>query len=247
MDRTVVILDWDDTLCPSSWLDQHELVPRIHADQLDASLPLPLMNELYKVSCKVNELLMKATSYGPVFIVTAAERGWVEMSSELFLPDVARALQHDDVHIISARTWYETHYGLYGTAQDWKNEVVSIIAAECFTNGAASRMNPIDGQFHLISIGDSMVERDACHAAADNTPFTLAKTLKFIAKPTVDELVQQVEVALNAFDHLCNADSTLDVQLSRLHLDKSTVPPTTTNIVNGSSTQSAPYVETRAV
>ena len=72
MDRTVVILDWDDTLCPSTWLDHHNLVPRTHADTMNTTVSPQMMEELYKVSCKVNELVTKATTYVPVFIVTAA-------------------------------------------------------------------------------------------------------------------------------------------------------------------------------
>lgn len=211
--RTVVILDWDDTLCPSTWLDLHGLVPETHMDSI--AVPCPMLHELDQVSSQVNALLTKATSYGPVFIVTAAERGWVELSARLFLPNVTSSLEREDVHVISARTWYESKYGLGGNAQDWKHELVSVIAEECFANGPASRMNPMDGQFHLVSIGDSIVERDACHAAARTTPFTLAKTLKFVVKPTLVEMVHQLEVAVNAFDHLCHADSFLDLKLSR--------------------------------
>ena len=56
-------------------------------------------------SAHVTRLLQKAVAYGPVFIVTAAEFGWVEMSAALYMPDVQSVLALSNVHIVSARSW----------------------------------------------------------------------------------------------------------------------------------------------
>lgn len=210
-DRTVVVLDWDDTLCPSTVLQEKHLVPKFGATKVELSDEMA--HELSLVEAAVQSLLEEATSYGPVFIVTAAEKGWVEMSSELFLPALVEPLAHEDVHVVSARSWYEKEFGYDGRTMDWKEETFKVIANECF-----SQDDDFESSFNLVSIGDSMVERDVCHSIADTTPFTIAKTLKFIARPTIQEVVQQVELATDVFEHLCGTDSTIDLRLSRLHL-----------------------------
>ena len=44
---------------------------------------------LRRISAHVARLLQqKAVAYGPVFVVTAAEVGWVEMSAALYVLDV---------------------------------------------------------------------------------------------------------------------------------------------------------------
>ena len=48
------------------------------------------------ISAHVARLLQTAVAYAPVFVVTAAEFGWVEMFVALYMPYV---------HIISARSW----------------------------------------------------------------------------------------------------------------------------------------------
>ena len=40
------------------------------------------------ISAHVTRLLQTAVAYGPVFVVTAAEVGWVEMSAALYVLDV---------------------------------------------------------------------------------------------------------------------------------------------------------------
>lgn len=64
-----------------------------------------------------NELLVKAKTFGKVYIVTNAAQGWVELSAHRFLPKVYQTLQ-SDMTIISARTKYEKMYPR--NYQKWK-------------------------------------------------------------------------------------------------------------------------------
>ncbi|POM59573.1 Protein Kinase [Phytophthora palmivora] len=223
-DRTVVVFDWDDTLCPSSWLHAQDLLPKFRGHQISVT---PEQREvLTLIGAHVARLLQKAVAYGPVFVVTAAEYGWVEMSAALYLPAVQSVLALADVHIVSARSWYEQNFGLGGDSATWKQEVMQLIARKCFaaaaeTSNARSFREPTapqDAYFNFLSIGDSMAERDACFAAVENVCRTFAKTLKFVEHPSAEEVLQQVELTHDSFEQMCGWDNNLDLRLSRAQL-----------------------------
>ncbi|GMF12324.1 unnamed protein product [Phytophthora lilii] len=224
-DRTVVVFDWDDTLCPSSWLHAQDLLPKFRGHQIAVS---PAQREvLALIGAHVARLLQKAVAYGPVFVVTAAEYGWVEMSAALYLPAVQSVLALADVHIVSARSWYEQTFGLGGDSATWKQEVMQLIARKCFAAAAAqdAGARPFreptalqDAYFNFLSVGDSMAERDACFAAVENVGRTFAKTLKFVEHPNAEEVLQQVELTHDSFEQMCGWDNNLDLRLSRAQL-----------------------------
>ncbi|OQR84184.1 protein kinase [Achlya hypogyna] len=204
--RTVVVFDWDDTLCPSSWLHAHQLLPTYQGQPVE--LPPVVSDVLHMLSEKVCDLLEAAQAYGPVFVVTAAEGGWVETACALYMPSVGALLTASpDIHIVSARTWFEGTYGVGGDARHWKLEVLGVIAAKCF--GADTAV------CNLVSVGDSLAERDACHAAVTGSPHILAKTLKFIDVPDVLEIAHQVELAFGSLHQMCHWRDHLDLHITR--------------------------------
>ncbi|DAZ99204.1 TPA: hypothetical protein N0F65_008237 [Lagenidium giganteum] len=217
-ERTVVVFDWDDTLCPSSWLHTHDLLPKYRGHQIE--LTDEQRQVLEQISTNVIRLLKKAVSFGPVFIVTAAEYGWVEMSCAMYMPSVQHMLEMADIHIVSARSWYEQTYGVGGDSGAWKQEVMQLIARKCFATAAtqSGAVESTDCYFNFLSIGDSMAERDACHGAVNQVPCTFAKTLKFVEHPTSEEIVQQVELTHDSFEQMCGWASNLDLRLTRAQL-----------------------------
>ncbi|CAI5720519.1 unnamed protein product [Hyaloperonospora brassicae] len=243
-DRTVVVFDWDDTLCPSSWLHAQDLLPKYRGHRIAVT---PAQRHVLRlIGAHVARLLRKAVAYGPVFVVTAAEWGWVEMSAALYLPDVQRVLSLADVHIVSARSWYEQTFGLGGDSATWKQEVMQLIARQCFAAAAtahdtssgrseaiaapttvapaaptpttATACGVQDGYFHFLSVGDSMAERDACFTAVESVCRTFAKTLKFVEHPNAEEVLQQVELTFDSFEQMCGWEDNLDLRLSRQQL-----------------------------
>lgn len=220
-DRTVVVFDWDDTLCPSSWLHAEDLLPKYRGQEVLLSKEQQQILRL--IADNVTRLLRKAVSYGPVFVVTAAEYGWVELSCAMYLPGVQAILEMSDIHIVSARSWYEQTFGVGGDSSSWKHEVMQLIARKCFGSLAVAELedsfeNVPDSYFNFVSIGDSMAERDACHSAAEMVAYTFAKTLKFVEHPTTEEIVQQVELTHDSFEQMCGWGSNLDLRLTRAQL-----------------------------
>ena len=77
----LIILDWDDTILPSSWVVGEGL-------RLDepAVLPTHIVAQLKPVEQKAVTLLRRACELGTVIVITNAETGWVELSAARFLP-----------------------------------------------------------------------------------------------------------------------------------------------------------------
>ncbi|TYZ59173.1 hypothetical protein PybrP1_007106 [[Pythium] brassicae (nom. inval.)] len=220
-ERTVVVFDWDDTLCPSSWLHAENLLPKYRGHQIMATREQRRMLAL--IEANVVRLLKKAVSYGPVFVVTAAEYGWVEMSCALYLPSVQQLLELSDIHIVSARSWYEQTFGAGGDSNSWKHEVMQLIARKCFmqqSDAKAAGGSEPAVYYNFVSVGDSMAERDACHSAVGHVPFTFAKTLKFVEHPSSEEIVQQVELTHDSFEQMCGWGANLDLRLTRSQLQE---------------------------
>jgi hypothetical protein len=110
MRRTIFFLDWDDTLCPTSWIrshlkahmaDKNEWVDAAHhAHDQDFyhsipswfSQPLPDLPHVHEMMLELQlaiiNLITRAQAYGIVCIVTNAVEGWVERTIKKWLPQL---------------------------------------------------------------------------------------------------------------------------------------------------------------
>eukprot|EP00345_Euplotes_harpa_P012586 CAMPEP_0168341322 /NCGR_PEP_ID=MMETSP0213-20121227/14607_1 /TAXON_ID=151035 /ORGANISM="Euplotes harpa, Strain FSP1.4" /LENGTH=100 /DNA_ID=CAMNT_0008347761 /DNA_START=1016 /DNA_END=1318 /DNA_ORIENTATION=- len=88
-----------------------------------------------------------ASSFGKTYIITNAEGGWVEYSSQMYLPKVYKVL--DKVHIISAREKYERLYP--ANPNEWKVQAF-LLTEENLVESAIT---------NLVILGDSKIEMDA--------------------------------------------------------------------------------------
>lgn len=193
---TVFLLDWDDTCCATTYLERcgvmADLDTRLEecAPQLDRYLRL--------LEHRVLSLLKSAVNLGTVLIVTNAGDGWVELSSSRFLPAVRAFLDanYKRIKIVSARARYlETHrqYPLQWKVLTFSDELQTILASSPF--------HP--HQLHVVVLGDSIGDQYAAHVASDalasaGMPVVL-KVVKFLERPTIDQLCKELAVLL---DHL---------------------------------------------
>lgn len=84
-EQTFIIYDWDDTLCPSCWIqDNHPVLSFFRPPPQEAFFTDPL-NRLEQLVLK---LLTTSMALGQVVIVTNAQEPWVETSCRYFLPKV---------------------------------------------------------------------------------------------------------------------------------------------------------------
>jgi len=68
---------------------------------------------------------------------------------------------------------------------------------------------------NILSFGDSVHERAAVHkVSATMGPMVRTKSIKFVERPTVEQLKRQVDLVLSCFEDLCRHDGSLDLMLT---------------------------------
>lgn len=195
--KTTAILDWDDTICPSTYLASLGL--RVD----DATqLPAPLRAQLEALEQAVLNIVAGAMRFGNVVVITNAEAGWVELSGRRFLPRVVQFLEMHAIRIVSARTSFEARFP--DAPASWK------IAA--FSH-EVDAMFPNEDELNVLVLGDSMSERDAAHALGNRLPNSRVKTVKFVERPSIDQLMRQVQLVAQSLPDLASYASSFDVDL----------------------------------
>ena len=170
---TIFILDWDDTLFPTSWF----LTNNINKYKLD--------NYFNKLDQELNIFLNKLLEVGKIIIITNASYDWVIESSK-FLKQTHQLITQ--LKIISAREIYQ-----HKTDQiKWK--ILTFL--EYFKNN-------IEYYNNIISIGDAEYEYNAIVTLykLNNKKKIFFKSIKFIKYPTFDYLLEQLKI-LNIVDNI---------------------------------------------
>lgn len=227
--RAVLIFDWDDTICPSSFVDK---------SQIESFQDLPVhtqkvFNELGKAAAKCLEA---ASRHGEVIIITNSDEGWVKFSAERFVPNLASVV--DKYRIVSARTRYERFYPnqpLCWKAAAFAHEVneiyetnVSKMDCDDDINDSIGSLESTDvssdestslGSYssskvnEIISFGDSMEERTAVRIVSGQMSAT-PKSVMFIQSPSPLEIIGQLSMVTSHMKYVCNHESSLDLQIS---------------------------------
>jgi len=197
-EQTIILFDWDDTLLCSSFLAQHGL-------RLDSpDIPAAAAEALALLEKSVVALLERAMTLGTVLIVTNAETGWVELSARRFMPGVVAVL--DQLRVVSARSSYEDQSQ---DPADWK--------IQAFTHelGRAKQGHVLDGTaLNVISLGDSVHERKAVHKVTSALNNCLCKSVKFVERPSVEQLKRQVDLVRTCLGDVISHRGGLDLMLT---------------------------------
>lgn len=195
--KTTAILDWDDTICPSTHLSQLGL----RVDDI-GDLPDALQEQLAQLEVAVINIMREAMRFGNVVVITNAEAGWVELSGRRFLPDVIEFIRMYDIKVVSARTNFEKDFP--NAPSSWK---VAAFSQE------VKQMFPQDDQLNVLVLGDSTSERDAAHALGGRMPYSKVKTVKFVERPSIDQLMRQVQLVAQSLPDLAGYSKSFDVDL----------------------------------
>jgi len=198
---TLLIFDWDDTILPSSWVSMQKLrLDKGHDDVTAAQ-----RERLAEIARVTLDTIRSAKEHGQVVIITNAERGWVELTCHKFLPELAPLLEC--VRVVSARSSYECDVG--PNPQDWKLRAFEHEIQRAYgssTYDARRRKN-------VLSLGDSVHEREAVMAATAALPNCRCKSLKFTAKPDISQIHQQHTLIRESFKKIIEHDGNLDLCL----------------------------------
>jgi hypothetical protein len=203
--QTLIILDWDDTLFPTTWVTRNgiNLMASTNRDQY-----VVYFKELDRV---LSRLLKKMNTYGKILIVTNALPVWVNVSS-VVLPKTYHVMKN--IRVISAREKYSK---TTGSATKWKehafkNEVMDEITHNEFLN--------------IISVGDAEYEYKALISLNKYIKKThkVLKAVRLMKEPSHDILIDQLEVLTNAFPTIYKKYGHMDMKFSHFSHNKKSQP-----------------------
>lgn len=190
-DRTLIFLDWDDTLFPTNWLANKNVTIQNLSGQFTLHFR-ELDNALFK-------FLKSLLNYGTIIIVTNALRDWVYQSSTL-LPISSAVLKK--LQIVSARERYGEKVN---SIMGWK-----ILTFEDLVDKEYAHI-PFN---NIISIGDAEYEYRALVALNNKYIHRYLKNVKLIKAPDFDSLVDQLEVLTRAIPEIYGTSRHLDLNFS---------------------------------
>ena len=193
--NSIIIFDWDDTLLPTSFLSPGGYF------NYDIKLSKDDKNKLSKIENEVLNLLNNAINKGDTYIITNAEKGWVELSAFKFYPKIKNILPK--IKIISARDKYSKIFP--GDLKKWKIEaflnLMKYINVKLVTN--------------IICIGDSFFEIEAGKIFASKFREAFIKTIKFKEIPKLDDLLKQLKLVCVQFGSIYSSVKNLTIRVER--------------------------------
>lgn len=166
--KRIFILDWDDTIFPTSWFLKNN------------TSNFELDKKLRTLDDQVIILLENLLSLGRVIIITNASYDWILESSK-YLPKTKQKLDNKQIPVISARQIYQSKTDI----MNWK----ILTFRDYFKN------NPFN---IIISIGDAEYEYRALVFLYKNTNILsnniYYKSIKFIKHPSYNKISEQLTI-----------------------------------------------------
>merc|ERR1719271_83692 len=142
----LVIVDWDDTVLPTSYLDQEGIL------RSPENIPDALWADLRKYAKRVEKTFEILSAHGQVVIVTNAKEGWIDATCARFLPSLAATISA--VPRMSAQPYEVDALDVPTESRltAWKEDAFHMLAEMYFEEPAGQP---------VFSLGDSMYERNA--------------------------------------------------------------------------------------
>jgi len=241
-EQTIILFDWDDTLCPSNWIRKN----RPDLSFFRAAPPEERYQKpLRQLQDVVEAVLKQSMKMGKVIIVTNAMDPWVETSCRNFLPKLMPLVS--ELPVIYARSIFDAQGcdpltampGMYNAlgqnklletcnqrlmrqddqfrgCEQLQPQLWKELAFEQEIAGFYSRYAHQSWK-NVISIGDSIFERDAVRRVVLNRPThekrCRTKTAKLLDEPAIDELIAQVRVIHESLSMMVQYDGNLDIEI----------------------------------
>jgi hypothetical protein len=182
-DNTIIIVDWDDSMFPTSWFTSISKDSKTSLDWIKILEPLDVM--LYSFFTQILEI-------GHVYIVTYAYPTWVNMCFSM-LPR-AQKLQ-SEIPVISGRSDHKRSFSIDGFTQ--KKYIFKSIAEHFI------------GARQIISIGDDQAEYNALVELDSKSAYL--KAIKLTKNPSYFVLLDQLNTLNSCMKNIYNSRKHLDL------------------------------------
>lgn len=203
--QTIIIFDWDDTLCPST------TCMRTHGLSVLGSPPEGEVRAALEELTKEVRLLVSAARElaDQVVVVTNAEEGWVDLSCKAWLPGLQETIAVCEV--ASARSTYEPQ-GVTSPA-GWKARTFEDVIEKFYSRYQNQSWK------NVISIGDAPHEREALSRVSKWAPTRTgkrcrSKSVKFVLRPSIEQLTREIQMLRDSLKEIVWHDDDLDLHFS---------------------------------
>lgn len=191
--ETLILIDWDDTLFPTTWITQNDI--NVYNDK---DLDQKYRAFFIKLDMVIYKFLTSLLNYGKIFIITNAMEQWIEITKKL-LPHSSSLFRW--IKIISARDTYSKKY---------PNDVC-LWKKLCFKSVAKKYMKR-DEINNVISIGDANYEYDALICLNSMKQYKkYLKTIKLINNVDYKQLLDQLIVLNGNIKGIIECNKHLDL------------------------------------
>lgn len=189
--RTLFILDWDDTLFPTSWVVSNGI-------NLQSSSRDNYIVYFQELDRSLNKFLSNIMKLGKVIIITNALLDWIQISS-VVLPNTYNLLSK--IEVVSARGDYR---GKSSNMMDWKIMAFRDVVDREFRKSST---------LNIISVGDAEFEYHALIAINKSHPENpkYLKSIKFVKEPSHEILIDQLAVLNDAVTEIWDKHEHLDL------------------------------------
>ena len=172
--NSLVILDWDNTLFPSTW------VTRNYINLNDGEVRNRYLDFFSELDTLIFTLLKKISEYSKVIIITNALPVWIKICSGV-LPKTSYLL--NNIRVISARKNFQK---VSSDATEWKKLA--------FKDEVEKELD-IKNIQNVVSVGDASYEYNALINLYNKN--RILKSMKFLEEPTQEVLKDQLEVLID--------------------------------------------------
>lgn len=188
-DQVLIIVDWDDTLFPTSWLQQNSISKKmfLYLDRI------------------VHSLLISLSKHGTVVVVTNAAKKWYNASS--YEMPLTKDYISKNINVVSARDIYKPSYPKNTYA--WKKLA--------FRNLVTTHFNKKTVNQDIVSIGDADYEHQALINLYRKDSAIHKRTLKSVRlkrRPSCQVLIDELIVLNNNVTNICNNKQHMDLVFS---------------------------------
>lgn len=190
--NTLIIVDWDDTLYPTSWTMGNQI------DLTSPTTKIKYMKYFRTLDDSLSSTLKHLKSHGEVMIVTNAMLEWVQLSLSV-LPRTKEILSKIDV--VSARARYQDKHKM----SEWKKHTFL---------DEINKRTKIKNYTNILSLGDAEYEHKALvNLYQINTvPHKYLKSIKFVKSTEISVLLEQLDLIKSTIKEICKSPRHLDLK-----------------------------------
>ncbi len=209
----IFIIDWDDTLFPTTWVNQKQI------NLTDAQSINNYKLYFLELDKTVSNFLETFNKIGDIYIVTNANIKWIKTCLTI-LNSTRNTIIKNKINIISARDSYSqtanspTEWKIR-TFQDILEDIVKKLVINLKPNTCLNIVSLGDAHYEyiaLINLDTYFKNNKLIKNIPDNNINYLLKSIKFIEKPEFDYVIDQLQVILKNKNSIINKLGYIDLK-----------------------------------